>query len=240
MRNRLSISEIFGPVVQGEGPTQGRSAIFVRLGLCNLDCSWCDTPYTWDWTGKNGTVYDRAEELTSIDIEEIAEQILDLSQSGRVERVVITGGEPLIQQRRLLPLIADLTDRGFVIEIETNGTISPHPDLLLAGVRFNVSPKLPGSGVDSNRAIIPPAIDALQAAQSEFKFVVADAGDLAEVEALVERFGISPGRVWIMPEGTTHDRIISQLPHLFGWAAVRGFNLSARLHVLAFDDRRGV
>ena len=53
--NSLTVSEIFGPTFQGEGPFTGRAAVFLRLGRCNLDCKWCDTPYTWDWKGKNGT-----------------------------------------------------------------------------------------------------------------------------------------------------------------------------------------
>lgn len=46
----LVVSEVFGPTFQGEGPSLGRRAGFVRLGRCNLDCSWCDTPNTWDWS----------------------------------------------------------------------------------------------------------------------------------------------------------------------------------------------
>ena len=45
----LVVAEVFGPTFQGEGPSTGQRAGFVRLGRCNLDCSWCDTPYTWDW-----------------------------------------------------------------------------------------------------------------------------------------------------------------------------------------------
>ena len=44
----LVVAEIFGPTWQGEGPSAGQVAAFVRLGLCNLTCAWCDTAYTWD------------------------------------------------------------------------------------------------------------------------------------------------------------------------------------------------
>ena len=46
----LVVSEVFGPTFQGEGPSSGQRAMFVRLGRCNLDCAFCDTAYTWDWT----------------------------------------------------------------------------------------------------------------------------------------------------------------------------------------------
>ncbi|MGH3922689.1 MAG: 7-carboxy-7-deazaguanine synthase QueE, partial [Pseudonocardiaceae bacterium] len=46
----LLIAEQFGPTFQGEGPSVGQQALFIRLSSCNLSCSWCDTPYTWDWT----------------------------------------------------------------------------------------------------------------------------------------------------------------------------------------------
>ena len=63
----LLISEIFGPTIQGEGKSIGQTASFIRLGGCNLHCVWCDTPYTWD-----AARYDLREELTKIDIREIA------------------------------------------------------------------------------------------------------------------------------------------------------------------------
>jgi 7-carboxy-7-deazaguanine synthase len=44
----LVVSEVFGPTIQGEGPHAGQRAAFVRLGGCNLTCTWCDTAYTWD------------------------------------------------------------------------------------------------------------------------------------------------------------------------------------------------
>ncbi|HHK7228110.1 TPA: hypothetical protein ACQXLV_002143, partial [Streptococcus pneumoniae] len=48
---RLPVSEVFGPTIQGEGPHAGRTCHFIRLGGCNLSCSWCDTPYS---TGQHG------------------------------------------------------------------------------------------------------------------------------------------------------------------------------------------
>jgi 7-carboxy-7-deazaguanine synthase len=40
----------FGPTFQGEGPSAGRRALFIRLSHCNLSCPGCDTPESWDWS----------------------------------------------------------------------------------------------------------------------------------------------------------------------------------------------
>ena len=60
----LAVSEIFGPTLQGEGPSSGRRAMFLRLAGCNLSCSWCDTAYTWDWSR-----YDKKAEVTMMQVD---------------------------------------------------------------------------------------------------------------------------------------------------------------------------
>jgi 7-carboxy-7-deazaguanine synthase len=68
--SHLLVSEIFHSL-QGEGASLGRPCAFLRLGGCNLACSWCDTPYTWDWTGRNGRKYDPQQELRRMTPEEV-------------------------------------------------------------------------------------------------------------------------------------------------------------------------
>ena len=91
----MIVSEVFGPTVQGEGPSCGRIATFVRLGRCDLRCSWCDTPYTWDWHGHNGVRYDPAQELERLDV---------LSVVARVEAInthlVVCDALPLKTERQ--------------------------------------------------------------------------------------------------------------------------------------------
>ena len=62
--------EIFHSI-QGEGLNLGKPAVFLRLALCNLACTWCDTRYTWDWKE-----YDRDEQIIEIPVEEAQRQIL--------------------------------------------------------------------------------------------------------------------------------------------------------------------
>ena len=105
-RMTLVVSEVFGPTLQGEGPSAGQRAGFVRLGRCSLSCSWCDTPYSWDWKR-----YDPAVELRELAVGEVAASIRAMD----VPMVVVTGGEPLLQQRvirRAAPVAARARCRG--------------------------------------------------------------------------------------------------------------------------------
>src|SRR5205807_1713343 len=149
----LIVSEVFGPTFQGEGPSAGRRAGFVRLGRCNLDCAWCDTPYTWDWSR-----FDPAEELHEIDVVDLVGRLDAMA----VDFVVVTGGEPLLQQRRLVPLLLALNERGWRVEVETSGTLAPTDEVVGLVDQFNVSPKLANSGVALDRRRKPAVLDAFQ------------------------------------------------------------------------------
>ncbi|GAB2720326.1 7-carboxy-7-deazaguanine synthase QueE [Kitasatospora kifunensis] len=209
----------------------------MRLGGCNLTCRWCDTPYTWDWQGTSdaGIAYDPRTELHRRSVASVADQVSALG----VDLVVISGGEPLGQQARLVPLVELLTGRGMEVEIETNGTHAPHRALVAAGVRFNVSPKLAHSGVHVDRRIKPAALRSLAGTPgTAFKFVCRDPADLDEVGDLVRRFGLGP--VWIMPEGQSAEHVNERVQNLVAAVIERGWNLTTRLHILIWGQERGV
>lgn len=224
----LFLAERFGPTLQGEGPSSGQPALFIRLSRCNLDCTWCDTPYTWDWSR-----FDPRVESTRVS----SPEILDWVEEHPTSLVVITGGEPLIQQRRLDSLVQGLVQRGRRVEFETNGTIAPLPTLCVPGVTFNVSPKLASSGVNEDRRIVPDALQSLAASgQAIFKFVVSDEDDVDEVSALQSKFSLPA--VWVMPEGTSSGLITDRMRWLAEIAINRGWSLTPRLHVLLWGDER--
>lgn len=107
----LDVQEIF-PTIQGEGPYAGHPAIFIRLGGCNLACSFCDTEF---------------ESFTTIGIQTLIQQVQGLNEARRYDLVVITGGEPLRQN--INALCSALLTSGYRIQIETNGTFDPRcPD----------------------------------------------------------------------------------------------------------------
>jgi 7-carboxy-7-deazaguanine synthase len=228
----LVVAECFGdtlPTFQGEGPSAGTPALFIRLSRCNLACTWCDTRYTWDWEH-----YDPGRESVRMPVPDLVAWALRFAP----QMVVITGGEPLLQQAVLVPLVGELLAGGKRIEIETNGTIIADPSLFARHVQFNVSPKLANSGMAETRRIIAPVIRGFAASgRAVFKFVARETADLAEIDVLAKRFGISP--VYVMPEGRTAGQLLHVTQALAGEVAARGWHLTQRLHIFAFGDGRG-
>jgi organic radical activating enzyme len=166
------------------------------------------------------------------------EQLYDWVSGISTSLVVITGGEPLVQQHVLIDLVDALADVGRRVEIETSGTIAPVPALATSVSTFIVSPKLANSMVPYKRRIHPDVLATFAASgKATFKFVACCAGDLVEVEELVARYGLAP--VWIMPEGVTADRVLAGMRDLADEVLRRGWHLTSRLHVLLWGDTRG-
>ncbi|MBS0481934.1 MAG: 7-carboxy-7-deazaguanine synthase QueE [Proteobacteria bacterium] len=230
--------EIFASL-QGEGPSMGRPVAFVRLSRCNLACQWCDTAYTWRFDGDNrphrdGLTFDRATNRIALSERDVAQRIAMLAQ----DRLVITGGEPLLQAAALARMVALLGD--MTVEIETNGTVAPHPALDPLVVQYTVSPKLKHSGNALELAQIPERLTAwANEPKAWFKFVIAAADDLAEVLDLIARHGIDRARVYLMPEGTDSQTLRDRERWLAPLAIEHGLRLSDRLHIHLYGDTRG-
>lgn len=234
----LLVSEIFGPTIQGEGPSIGKPVKFLRLGACNLACTFCDTSYTWDFTSLNGKSYSK-ESLETLTLAEILTRLTDIFAS----RLVISGGEPMLQQESLYFLLRAIRSyEGWPVEIETNGTIPP--SLLFSDLvtQFNVSPKLANSGnVERHRTpiIIPVLRQFSQTGKAIFKFVVSEVDQLEEVQSLVDKAEIDPQSVYVMPMGTRAEEILCRSQVLVNETVLRGWNFTTRLHVLLWGDERG-
>ena len=220
--------EIFASL-QGEGASVGRPCAFVRLSRCNLACSWCDTAYTWRFTE-----FDRKANQVALSDEETAARIMALGQ----DRLVITGGEPLLQGAALARMVALLD--GMTVEIETNGTIAPHPELDPVVAQYNVSPKLAHSGNSAELALLPERLAGWAAEPKAYlKFVISAPNDLTEVLELIERHAIDPARVYLMPEGTDSATLRAREVWLAPLALQNGLRLSDRLHIHLYGDSRG-
>ena len=230
--------EIFASL-QGEGPSLGRPVAFVRLSRCNLACTWCDTAYTWRFEGDNrphrdGLAFDRKANQVTLDEADVAARIMALGQ----DRLVITGGEPLLQGAPLAKMVALLP--GISVEIETNGTVAPHAALDPQVAQYNVSPKLAHSGNPAELALLPERLAAWAAdPRAWFKFVVAGPDDLAEALALIEAHAIDRARTFVMPEGTDSATLRTRERWLAPLALDHGLRLSDRLHIHLYGDTRG-
>jgi len=139
--------------VQGESSFSGLPCIFVRLAGCNLRCSWCDSEYTFTGGHKSS-------------IDEVMGRVRKLAP---VKLVEITGGEPMLQEREVVPLMQKLLDDGYEVLIETSGE-RPLENVPKA-IHKIVDVKCPASGEGGSFRI--SNLDTLTPAD-ELKFVIAD------------------------------------------------------------------
>lgn len=229
--------------LQGEGPSLGESAIFIRTSGCNLFCWWCDTPFTWNWQGtpfthesdlKTFKKYNKTQVQIDMSITEILDRIKAISN--RPKRFVFTGGEPLLQQQELIELAGQLLDQDLLeqIEIETNGTIKPSEEWLKLPHQFNISPKLTNSKVPEKLRIKPKSlIELLNGTfNSYLKFVVERSEDFEQIEEFLKCFPYETQRIFIMPEGTTPPQLTAAEVWLRPLCEKSGFSFTQRMHIL--------
>lgn len=164
----MQIIEIYRSI-QGESSFTGIPCIFVRLAACNLRCAWCDSEYTFTGGRK-------------MSIEEVEQEAARLAPRGLVE---FTGGEPMLQERELIPLMQRLLVRGYTLLLETSGE---RPlENVPAAVHKIVDVKCPGSGEGgtfrmSNLATLTAA--------DEVKFVLADRADYEFARDFIRQHGL--------------------------------------------------
>lgn len=233
----LKVNEIF-PAVQGEGKSLGKDVVFLRTALCNLHCIWCDTPYTWNWEGTkfaHPDKYDYKTEVRPMDTESVVKAI----QSYGTKAVVVSGGEPFLQQKDLIPVLELLARNGYWIEIETNGTVPPRPEFFQLLNQINCSPKLSNSGDPQNLRIRHKVLESLVATKkANFKFVISTQNDALEASELVRKYGMD--EVYFMPEGRTKVEIETATSLVKLLAIQFKAVFTTRQHILIHGATRGV
>lgn len=151
----MYIIEIYKSV-QGESSFTGLPCIFIRLAGCNLRCSWCDSEYTFTGGSK-------------MSLDEVMSEVTKLAP---VKLVEITGGEPMLQDREVVPFMDLLLSAGYEVLIETSGE---RPlGVVPKEVHKIVDVKCPASGEGGSFRI--ENLGALTS-RDEVKFVIADRGD---------------------------------------------------------------
>lgn len=209
----------------------GVPSVFIRLAGCPLRCRWCDTSYAWDHD--SGSDY-------SVSL------LVDVVRKWRCGHVVITGGEPLAcpdlsqLSRSLKALDAHITME--TAGIGTMGGLSC--DLM------SISPKLSNSTPDEPhlarlheacRLNVPALRELIRTYEYRMKFVVDDAGDLAEIERVLADVGeVDPAKVILMPQAATRGELLAKSPMVAEMCKNTGFTFGQRLHILLWNGQRGV
>ena len=101
------------PCLQGEGPNIGCASLLVRFHICNLRCSWCDTPYTHTF---------KSDKFTRVSASDLVKQI----NSFQMFHIIFTGGEPTLQNIGILARMLKEISEEYTFEVESNGTRIPH------------------------------------------------------------------------------------------------------------------
>jgi len=218
--------------IQGEGINTGKPAVFVRMALCNLVCTWCDTKYTWDWEQ-----YDAKEQIKEMMPAEVEREILRYS----CRYLVVTGGEPMLQQRQLSPLLESLKNKEFYIEIETNGTVVPFSGLVDLANHWSISPKLGNSGNSLSLREIPQAYDFFGAlSNSHFKYVIENQDDFSEVRSTISKYNLDSEKIILMPEARNREALLRKSRWLVEVCKDHGYMFSTRLQILLWGNMRAI
>lgn len=214
----MKVCEIFYSI-QGEGELAGYPTIFIRLTGCNLRCRYCDTEYAF-YEGKE------------MGIDDIIERI----RRYRSRYVCVTGGEPLLQ-REVLDLMETLLEDGYLVSLETNGSMSLEDVCMRLGKYgdsfiISMDIKCPSSGMSERMRL--ENIDLLRE-NDQLKFVVLDEDDYNYAKDIISRYR-PRCKIIIQPVWGTDVRKIAELMLKDGLQA----RLSLQIHKIIWRDRRGI
>jgi len=208
---------------QGEGSSQGRNSLFIRFRGCNLACSLCDSKYA----------------NKGIDSYSILENDL-LKMINNSSNVVFTGGEPLLYRDKIVKYVNSFKNKSF--EIETNGTLNKNLyPLFKKGVHFNVSPKENISQSMPNIDTTPILLKDIKDYDKYcIKFLLSSDKNLSYIRTTIENYNLPLEKIYIQPVGVNREAIYEIVKKYYNTIIANGWSLSARLHVLFFNDKRGV
>jgi 7-carboxy-7-deazaguanine synthase len=212
--------------VDGEGPSSGELATFIRFQGCNLRCTWCDTTYSWH---KSSIC-----EILS------ADEIYNYIKENNVINVTLTGGEPLIQKNidELLKLLND--DENLKVHIETNGAVDIEPFKKIynsKNICYIVDYKLPSSQMtnkmsNNNLKVIGKS--------DVYKFVIGSIEDLEHAYDIIIRNDLtSKCVVYFSPVSGKID--LKEIVEFMKNKRLNKARLQTQLHKIIWDkNARGV
>lgn len=212
--------------IDGEGPSAGELATFIRFQGCNLRCSWCDTIYSWE---KDNI----SESLNT-------EQIYAYIKENRAVNVTLTGGEPLIQEN-INELLSILNcDHNLKIHIETNGAVDIEPfkkKHLNNNISYIIDFKLPSSNMidkmNFNNLKVVGKNDV-------YKFVVGSHEDLKIAYEIINKYDLtSKCLVYLSPVSGNID--MQEIVEFMKENKLNNVRLQVQLHKIIWNkNTRGV
>jgi 7-carboxy-7-deazaguanine synthase len=241
--SKIPVMEIFGPTIQGEGMVIGQKTMFVRTAGCDYSCSWCDSSFTWDGTGKDDTKMMLAEEIW--------EELRKLGGAG-FSHVTISGGNPALL-KNLANLITLLKKNDIKICLETQG--SKWQDWFLEIDELTLSPKPPSSKMVTDFTILDSIIKKLEEKDSSnrvsLKVVIFDEHDYEYAKGVYLRYPTIPFYLQVGNDDITtsdNQELISRLLSKYDWLINKvmedpefsNVRVLPQLHTYLWGNKRGV
>ncbi|MCM3571425.1 7-carboxy-7-deazaguanine synthase QueE [Neobacillus mesonae] len=241
--SKIPVIEIFGPTIQGEGMVIGQKTMFIRTAGCDYSCSWCDSAFTWDGSGKN--------EIRMMDAEEIWQELKEIG-GDRFSFVTISGGNPALIKNVGL-LIDLLKKRGIKCGIETQG--SKWQDWFVNVDELTISPKPPSSKMKTNFEILDLIFQKLKDHNFKnhvsLKVVIFDQEDLTYAKMVHKRYGTIPFYLQVGNDDITNfndQELIQKLLQKYEWLVndvtadnqLNDVKVLPQLHTLLWGNKRGV
>lgn len=248
---KIAVSEYFYSL-QGEGRTMGIPAIFLRLTGCNLMCggkgvekdrqmrdgaTWiCDTIEVW----MHGTT------LSFPNLIHILNEKVDfIKRLKEGVHLVITGGEPLLQQKRIVGFLEYLEKNHQlipIVEIETNATILPLSELDNRVQYWNTSPKLSNSGMFPQQRLVYDVLKWFsQNPNTMFKFVITTKEDFEELQTELMNISlIDPKKIVLMPGADSIEQLLERNQLVAEICIQHQLRMCTRLHVEIWNKLTGV
>ena len=251
--NKINVLECV-PVIQGEGRSTGVPMILIRIAGCNLNCmfseSICDASET-SWLHNNAT----AKKWSLDEIRAV------LKMNTQIHKVMITGGQPTLNKSLFLSVLDVCRQEGKEVEIEDNGTtfiegINPE-DIALVSMSPKLSNSIPVPGVfveilgrevtDADRYFHLRNFQNIESMKKwvlnfdyQIKFVISNEEQIEEALKLVSNIGADIKKVYFMPEGMTKEQLEGRRKWLYETCLRVGVNYTDRLHILVYNDKKGV
>ena len=234
---KIPVMEVFGPTIQGEGMVIGQKTMFVRTAGCDYSCSWCDSSFTWDGSGKSFS-------------RQPGEIIEELKRIGgqRFSHVTISGGNPLLH-KGIGEFILLCHQEGWKVAVETQATI--WQDWLLQVDDITLSPKPPSSGMVTDFDKLDGFMERLGNSNASLKIVIFDEADFDYAEQLHLRYPQTPFFLQVGNDDiTTADdaQLVARLLERYSWlidlsmesSVMNDVKVLPQLHALVWGNKRGV